>query len=838
VRALTVHSGDATRWLDLSADMDGWAVSALEIRNYHRRFGARPLALLLPARAHEYVPASGRLPVALALAFLALAGALVPASRRRSVLLTANGLVLAALLACVTSLILPSISPYRVLFSPAAFALLTAALFAQVLLYAARPILRWAGSLVRAAPRCTAILTRYWTTHAVTFERGAALLALVAIGLAQPVFEVVSNSPEFFAARSTTAATAVATVLAMCLGFPFVLLGVERAVRRASRPAASAFFAVLLALLSAAIVMPWFRRGGALAPAAQAIASGLVGIASALAYARVAIVRQVLTALAPAALIVPAMFLLDPAVARTFVPAASGAAAARLERTPPVVLVVFDELPLNSLLDADRRIDAGLYPNFAALARDAYWFRNATTVSSGTVWAVPAILSGRYPTELDAVPTLRYYPVNLFTALAGRYEIFATLRFQQLCPPRACQYNASVPADSVRSLVRDLGLVWLHIVLPQPVTEALPPVVGDWAEFGGPPAAPATDVRSGRAGIFAGFLSSIDGRHARLHVIHSMLPHMAFEYVPSGRRYRAPDYQTRNEGGTRLFERVSPAYADTLHQRHLAQVGFVDRLVGDLMARLRDVGAYEDALIVITADHGASYREEHARRLPHGRNLSDILRVPLMVKLPGQRRGEIVDGIVETVDILPTILDALGGTASADLDGRSLMDDRSPGRSARTFILRNRSHVARRTIDESSLDPAPSLERKLRRFGSGDWTGLFARPDARHLLGLDANGPAVQPAADVRVTIRSPERFDDVRLARDPLPLYVRGVVDTQRPDPVNVAVAVNGRVAAVVQSYQERGEHVFGTLIPEASLHDGRNTVAAFAIEAAAAQR
>ena len=66
--------------------------------------------------------------------------------------------------------------------------------------------------------------------------------------------------------------------------------------------------------------------------------------------------------------------------------------------TPPIVVVVFDQLPLISLLDRDGRIDGTLYPNFAALSRDAAWFRNASAVGDMTNWALPAILTGNYPT--------------------------------------------------------------------------------------------------------------------------------------------------------------------------------------------------------------------------------------------------------------------------------------------------------------------------------------------------------------------------------------------------------------------------------------------------------
>ena len=159
-----------------------------------------------------------------------------------------------------------------------------------------------------------------------------------------------------------------------------------------------------------------------------------------------------------------------------------------------------------------------------------------------------------------AIPTLRHWPVNLFTALAPHYRIFASIRFQRLCPPRACEQNAAIAKDNVQLLVSDLSLVWLHIVLPENLTEELPPVVGEWAEFGQAPAAPKPGIRRGREGWFAEFLSPIDRQPARMHVIHLVLPHMPFEYVPSGRRYSAPDFQGHQiDWEVFLFDEASAA---------------------------------------------------------------------------------------------------------------------------------------------------------------------------------------------------------------------------------------------------------------------------------------
>jgi hypothetical protein len=97
---------------------------------------------------------------------------------------------------------------------------------------------------------------------------------------------------------------------------------------------------------------------------------------------------------------------------------------------------------------------------------------------------------------------------------------------------------------------------------------------------------------------------------------------------------------------------------------------------------------------------------------------------------------------------------------------------------------------------------------------------------------MNVSRSAIRAAADVHITINNPRQFDAVKRDRDPLPIYVRGELSTSRADPLSVAVAVNGNVAAIAHSYRERDSHTFGTLIPETALRDGHNTVAAFVVE------
>jgi hypothetical protein len=87
---------------------------------------------------------------------------------------------------------------------------------------------------------------------------------------------------------------------------------------------------------------------------------------------------------------------------------------------PPVVLVVFDALPVRLLEDATGHIDSERFPNFAALARTGTWYRNATTIHESTRFSVPAILDGERPRP-GVAETLQGHPGNLLTILGRRY---------------------------------------------------------------------------------------------------------------------------------------------------------------------------------------------------------------------------------------------------------------------------------------------------------------------------------------------------------------------------------------------------------------------------------
>ena len=107
------------------------------------------------------------------------------------------------------------------------------------------------------------------------------------------------------------------------------------------------------------------------------------------------------------------------------------------------------------------------------------------------------------------------------------------------------------------------------------------------------------------------------------------MPHSPWAYLPSGARYDAPE-DLPNDGA---------GWVDLARQRHLAQLGYTDRLIGETLRTLRATGLYDQALVVVTADHGVSFR-----RGAQGRGMDaikaaagEVAWVPMFVKEPGQQ---------------------------------------------------------------------------------------------------------------------------------------------------------------------------------------------------------
>ena len=557
--------------------------------------------------------------------------------------------------------------------------------------------------------------------------------------------------------------------------------------------------------------------------------AGLGGGLAALAYARFDVVRSYVTVLSPAPAVVLALFLVFSPVRGLALGGSGHEPVADTAARAPVIMVVLDELPVTSLLAAPDRIDAERYPNFARLVGDATWYRNTTTVSDYTQMAVPTILSGRAASR-DQLPVAAEHPNSLFTLLGGSYrlnvsEVPTDLCSEAVCPQqRRPTFSSRFRAMVSQTLTRVPALpASVSRRLADLIDEDLPPPPPDRVD-------PDVSVRihnpvtqNSRFDAFVRMLRPTTGR--TLDYLHLLLPHQPWRYLPDGRTYASPRSYT-DAGFGRWPDRFVAAIA---YQRHLLQAQFTDRLLGRLVRRLKRQGTYDGALVVVTADHGASFRHRDESRVVTETNAHDIASVPLFVKAPNQRRGAVRDGYIQSTDILPTIADELGARLPWRADGTPA---RRITRQRGALTIRRQKGGGEVVVPHRAVERRRdrSLKSKLALFGSGHHEGLYALGGHRELIGRSVATLPRGSAGRLRATLDEPEKYRSVDTDARALPAEVSGRV-SGGGGARTIAIAVNGRVAATTRTLADLGPEYFTTLVPPQSFRRGANRIEVFAI-------
>ena len=459
-----------------------------------------------------------------------------------------------------------------------------------------------------------------------------------------------------------------------------------------------------------------------------------------------------------------------------------------------MVLLVLDEVPGDVLLGPGGRIDPVRYPNFALLARRSTWFPNAHTVFDDTRQAVPLILDGRRPRR-GGSRSREDHPQTIFDVLGRRgYRVVASEDATALCPPRWCPGG---PRGNPDTLLR---------------------------------------LRAGRPGRLRRWMRRIvRGGRPALYVKHTLLPHVPYMYLPSGRRTRngvrdpIPGMNSVRGFGDPFLTRHN-------EQRFLLQVGFVDRELGRLIRRLRQQRLFDRALVVVTADHGTSFEigVGDRRQVTRG-NVDEVGSVPLLVKAPGQRRGRVSRAYASTLDVVPTIADVLNVPIPYRVDGRSAF--------SRAVARRRRVRIPSRDFRRTVVISARSYERRRRaiarrrlaRYGFGDLRTLYTGiGPARTLIGRRLIDLRPLPRGGVRARFVFGRRLRAVRPRSGLMPTHVTGTLrGGRRGARRSLALAVNGRIEVTGRSWRLRGSRAerFAVNVPEAVLREGRNDVRLFEV-------
>jgi Sulfatase len=574
----------------------------------------------------------------------------------------------------------------------------------------------------------------------------------------------------------------------------------------------TSFRALALALFCGLFVVPFTKHSTHWPPAAIVVAAAATLLASWLVLDLVPSLRVLFLPL----LVVP------PAFAARFIRAnrvqrvvlgnpPHDCADVGISARPRIVMVVLDELPEISLLDPSGNVDRSLFPSFAHLADAATWYRNTTTVAEHTHRALPAILTGRFPTA-GLLPSYRDHPRNIFTLLecAGyRLNSFETLTQLSPAPQRSRWKTGWLPT------IHQAGKLWRMYNSPKRGTREW---FGDSREFG-------DSLAIGKR-----FVASLKPESAPVFdFLHVLLPHRPWHYLDGGRTY-----PLRKGENAQPPTWESADVSESARQRHLLQLQAADWLLGTILERLEAIDAFDDTLLIVTADHGIAFAPGRSARLSEEDTSPEVLWVPLFIKAPAQFAGGIDDRPVKTVDIVPTIVDHLGATVPWTFDGLSTLRASRRETSVGKLMFETELH------DPSdpgawlrSFDGPDGFRRVLSAaVGSSD-----AEPELRlyrlgvygELVGTEVDRLTMHPERVVRGEFTSPSNFRHV----DPDAAFLPWVSIAGRVTGAHdqyVAIAVNGRIAGLGRLGAQRGEAARYTAMVAPTLFvRGTNDVTAF---------
>ena len=179
-------------------------------------------------------------------------------------------------------------------------------------------------------------------------------------------------------------------------------------------------------------------------------------------------------------------------------------------------------------------------------------------------------------------------------------------------------------------------------------------------------------------------LSWLDGQDGRFFLfLHYFDVHMPYD-PPS--EFDVFDYSGSPFYSDDIYDAPGTNSSRTRREdvaKYDGEIRYIDYSIGRVVERLRVLGLMDNTILVITADHGEGFGEHtlsqfgfgsDSRVTGHGKTLFDEeVHVPLIIINPKGVAGIRVSQVVESVDIMPTVLEMLGIDADMDLDGESMV---------------------------------------------------------------------------------------------------------------------------------------------------------------------
>ena len=478
----------------------------------------------------------------------------------------------------------------------------------------------------------------------------------------------------------------------------------------------------------------------------------------------------------------------------------------RASGASPIIVVVLDELSAPYLESSDGQIDEKLYPNFARLADESTWYRNAFSAADATVRALPTIMTGSVPQDSSEPPppSSKEYPDNLCGVLkSGGYSINSSAQITNFCEPTSV---------SVAATVQLMGLGATNVLpLPESLRSRIRNhLYSDYSRDGFP--------------RLTKFINRLEPPPRSFNFVHVTVPHQPWVFLPSGQEYQAPSKDGFDSDNTWSDH---PEEVDSALQRYALQTGLVDRELGRMMAKLKNEDRWEDSMVVVTADHGIYFGAGGPRRDQTDETAGQALAIPLFIKYPEQDSPRVVSDPVFNTGIAPTVLQVAGVNRNADADGKSLL---GLGGDKRQQFKRGLAPSGYLDLVYAELEEQVAVARRLnsKLFGSGSFYAIGGHAG---LIGQRSRGKSDIEKLDL--ALDDSDTFSDFDPEAEFVPVLleaeVRGTLGSSKN---RVAIAVNGRIRATTRAWKDDSDRwKIIVVLPPTAFRDGSNQVEAFAI-------
>jgi len=663
------------------------------------------------------------------------------------------------------------------------------------------------------------------------------IATLCTLAISHPLYDLLTRGDHatFFVAHQSKAIDVYIFVVTSSVLLPLIVYLSLRFLNLFSKSLGRVFYAAVLTILFTLLILLVFVSLEIELGSLNLAVPIAVGLIATLLFVSMSWAQLALSFMSVAVIVSPLMFLSDQTI-RTFLATPEAQDYVLIspgKELPNVVMIVFDELPLTSLLDENRLVDDVRYPNFARLASNSYWFRNTSTTHFSTrSGALPSILTGWYPgtyrenspekhTNSNAPIQKQNMPLSIFSLLETSHKVFAVETMSKLAPVNQSLDNKGPGIkERLLSLSCDALVIYGHLVVPQGFNSRIPTIEGQWRDFclfhdPQTPSEVEWPYLGGEPANVKMFIESLENKHEpAFYYLHSLLPHFPFQYDANGELHEAKlnvmsgmfrwvtgENRWRNE-----------TVANLAYQAHLIQLRFTDQLLGRVLNRLTEAGLFEESLVIVTADHGTTFywdRDGLESAQLKKIQASDTMYVPLFIKMPNQDSGVVSDRQVETIDILPTIASVLDLEIAWEPDGVSVFTDKAPDRDRMAMI----PDKERFGVD---IDPEySSLKRKIELFGVRNLDGLYLMGPNSEIVGRKVSSfSSVQ--SQEKVEIKRP-RYRPRSRNKSKVQAYVEGSFSNQFEsfdvENTKVAIAVNGTIVATTLS----------TNVPTSELGKGR---------------